>query len=336
MQLDNPQVGIYINRKSNMKGKIMIKKLSILFAVFAALFAIASPVAKVPANAILSVYANTSEIIKFPMVQAMLMSQQLPEGLAISDFDGKIAVGMATASKTDPKKNFVISIIFQTNKPTAAKLFAMFAESGMKSGAKKFKVGGKMAVGDKTMRAILVSPKEITIQIIAGKGKFTNLKKTKNLLASCPEVKNNSIVFAVQAAAFLKMGAAANGLSEIPAEVQKQIEAFKHGVVALKLKADGGLSIFSRSVSADPATSAKLVAEYNAKLEQLKTQQPALAAVLAKFTATAKGNTVIAKADFTAEEIQTVIMQVMMMVNTLKAAQPAGGIPTAPAAPATK
>ena len=319
MQLDNPSVGIYINHKSNMKGKIMIKKLSILSAVFAALFVMASPVAKVPANAILSIYANTSEIIKFPMVQAMLMSQQLPEGLAISDFDGKIAVGMATASETDPKKNFVISIIFQTNKPTAAKLFAMFAESGMKSGAKKFKVGEKMAVGDKTMRAILVSPKEITVQIITGKGKFTNLKKTKNLLASCPEVKNNSIVFAVQAAAFLKMGAAANGLSEIPAEVQKQIEAFKHGVVALKLKADGGL-----------------VAEYNAELEQLKTQQPALAAVLAKFTATAKGNTVIAKADFTAEEIQTVIMQVMMMVNTLKAAQPAGNVPAAPAVPAAK
>lgn len=320
-----------------MKGKTMIKKLSILFAAFAALFVIASPVTKVPANAILSIYANTSEIIKFPMVQALLMSQQLPEGLAISDFDGKIAVGMATASDTDPKKNYSISIIFQTAKPTAAKLFALLAENGLKSGAKKFKVGKKMAVGDKTMRAILVSPKEITIQIIAGKGKFTNLKKTKNLLASCPEVKNNSIVIAIKAAAFIKMGAAANGVSEIPAEVKKEIEALQYVMAALKLKADGGISIYSRSVCKDPETSSKAVAEYNAKLEQLKTQQPALAAVLGKFTTTVKGNEVVSKADFTAEEIQNIIMQVMMMVNTLKTAQPAAPAPAAPAAvPAAK
>ena len=126
----------------------MIKKLSILFAAFAALFVYGSPANKIPATATISAYANLSEVLDFPLAKQMVAGKDFGNGITAEDFRGKIAIGFTFGAK-NPKKNFRMDAVLQTEKPVAAKLFNLLTAEALTKGAKKTKVGGKMAVVDK-------------------------------------------------------------------------------------------------------------------------------------------------------------------------------------------
>ena len=306
----------------------MLKKSIAFYAFFAALVLSASPIAKIPATAVISGYANVSEVINFPMIKQALATKPMPAGLTVEDFNGKIAVGV-TFGKPASKENMRFDVVFTTAKPVAAKFFALLSEKALAQGAKKTKVGGKPAVADKTARVILVSPKEIIMQVKKGKVKFANLKKGKNLLSKAPEVKTASGVLLVDI-----VTVAANFKEALPAEAQAQIGSQKYVTGSAKLGADGAVSLKMRATYADAASCQNGLTAFNQQKEQFK-QNPMAAAIVEKFTAAAKDNDLIISGKFSAEEVQGLIAQAMMMAMSMQQQQQQKAVPAAPA-PAVK
>lgn len=302
----------------------MLKK-SISFCAFlAALVLSASPIAKIPVTAAVSGYANVGEIIKYPMINQALAANPLPAGLTVDDFNGKVALGI-TIGKPASKENMRVDIVYTTAKPVAAKFFALFAEKAIAQGAKKTKIGGKPAVADKNSRVILVSSKEIIMQVRKGKVNFANLKKGKNLLTAAPEIKKNSAVMAFNIAACLNM------VPTVPAEAKGKITQ-EVGILSAKLAADGSVALTFRVVHKNAEDCNNSLADFNQKVEQLK-QNPMAAIFAEKFTAAVKGNDLVISGKFSAEEVKAILAQAMMFVGTMSQQLAAPG--AAPAAPAT-
>lgn len=311
----------------------MLKKLSVLCAVCLALIASASPIAKIPAKAGIVVYANVSEIIKYPLVQQFLGSVTLPPEISINDFEGKVALGASFTGDIKKEKNLAFNAVYQTAKPTAGKLFNLLSAEAMKSGAKKFKVAGKPAFGDDDARAILISPKEVILQARSGKYKFVNLKKSKNLLTNRPEVKNSTLVVAIDTPAFASM--VSQKLKQNEQEVKDLLAGQKLAIGSLKLNADGSLAFANQTLLVDAAATQKVLAISKQSIEDLK-KDPAAAAILEKVSVTSKGNTVTISGKFSAMEVQSAIAQIMMMVSKLNAPVRQATAPAAPAAPVAK
>jgi hypothetical protein len=290
------------------------------------LFVIASPAEKIPATAVISAYANLNEILDFPLVRQMLAGKDLGNGIKPEDFRGKAAMGFTLGAK-DPQKNFRMDVILQTEKPVAAKLFNALTAQALTEGAKKTKVGGKPAVINKNVRAILVSGKEIILQAKDGKLKFVNLKKSKNALVSAPECADNSVVAVMDIAKITKAFA-----KDIPAEAQALInEQNVIAVLAAKLNADGSIALTIRASHKDAASAQQSLQTYNTQMAELQ-NNPMLAAIAGKFAAKAQGNDMIISGKFTAEEIQMLIGQVMMMAASQAANKAPAAAPAAPAA----
>ena len=309
----------------------MLKKLSIICAVCLAFIASASPIAKIPAKSGVVVYANVSDVIKYPLVQQFLGSVTLPPEISINDFEGKVALGFSFTGDIKKDKNLAFNVVYQTAKPTAGKLFNLLSADAMKSGgAKQFKVGGKPAFGDDDARAILVSPKEVILQVRSGKYKFVNLKKSKNLLTNRPEVKKSTIVIAIDTPAFASL--VAKNLKPDVQEIKEVIAGQKLAIGSLKLNADGSLSFANQTLLADAAATQKVLALSKQSIEDLK-KDPMAAAILEKVSVTSQGNTVTISGKFSAVEVQGAIAQIMMMVSKLNA--PAQQAPAAPVAPGT-
>ena len=308
----------------------MLKKLSIICAVCLAFIASASPIAKIPAKSGIVVYANVSDVIKYPLVQQFLGSVTLPPEISINDFEGKVALGVSFTGDIKKDTNLAFNVVYQTAKPTAGKLFNILSANAMKSGgAKQFKVGGKPAFGDDDARAILVSPKEVILQVRSGKYKFVNLKKSKNLLTNRPEVKNSTLVVAIDTPAFASL--VVQKLKQNEQEVKDVLAGQKLAIGSLKLNADGSLSFANQTLLADAAATQKVLALSKQSIEDLK-KDPAAAAIMEKVSVTSKDNSVTISGNFSAMEVQGAIAQVMMMVSKLNA--PAKQTPAAPAAPA--
>ena len=306
----------------------MIKKLSILFAAFAALFVIASPANKIPATAMMSASANLNEILAFPLAKQMLAGKDFGNGIKPEEFRGKVAIGFTFGAK-NPQKNFRMDAVLQTEKPVAAKLFNALAEQALQQGAKKTKVGGKLAIVDKKARAILVSGKEIILQVKEGKMKFVNLKKSANMLTAAPETAKNSVVVVMDIAKMI-----GSFSSEIPAEAKVLLNEKAIAVLAAKFNADGSIAISIRGSHKDAAAAQESLKSYNAQMAELQ-NNPMLAAFAGKFTAKTAGNDLLISGQFTAEEVQMLIGQVMMMAAS-QAAQATSAAPAAPVAPAAK
>ena len=309
----------------------MLKKLSIICTVCLAFIASASPIAKIPAKSGVVVYANVSDVIKYPLVQQFLGSVTLPPEISINDFEGKVALGLSFTGDIKKEKNLAFNVVYQTAKPTAGKLFNLLSAEAMKSGAKQFKVGGKPAFGDDDARAILVSPKEVILQVRSGKYKFVNLKKSKNLLTNRPEVKKSTLVIAIDTPAFASL--VAKNLKQDVQEVKDVLAGQKLAIGSLKLNADGSLSFANQTLLADAAATQKVLALSKQGIEDLK-KDPAAAAILEKVSVTSKDNSVTISGNFSAMEVQGAIAQVMMMVSKLNA--PAKQAAPAPAVPAAK
>ena len=256
----------------------------------------------------------------------------LPPEISINDFEGKVALGASFTGDIKKEKNLAFNVVYQTAKPTAGKLFNLLSADAMKSGgAKKFKVGGKPAFGDDDARAILVSPKEVILQVRSGKYKFVNLKKSKNLLTNRPEVKNSTLVVAINTPEFASL--ASQKLKQNEQEVKDLLAGQKLAIGSLKLNADGSLAFANQTLLVDAAATQKVLAISKQSIEDLK-KDPAAAAILEKVSVTSKGNTVTISGKFSAMEVQGAIAQIMMMVSKLNAPARQASAPAAPAAPA--
>ena len=288
----------------------MLKKLSILSAVFCALLLWANPAAKIPAKTPLALYANLSDVINYPLAQQFLAGIKLPPEIKLSDFNGKIAAGISFNKKN--AKEFYLNVIFKTAKPTAGKVFALIAGEAEKQGAKRFKVAGKMAVGDQNARCILMSSKELILQAKASpKAKFANLKAAKNILVNRPELKNNTLVIVADTAKLPK-----NSFNQVQAQFRELMTIQQTNVLAVKLEGDGAIAISSLTTHRTAEDCQKTLQAYQQQTSALK-QDPAAAAILDKLQVSADGTVFSLKASFTMEEIQSAIIQIMTLMSNM-------------------
>ena len=150
------------------------------------------------------------------------------------------------------------------------------------------------------------------------------------MLISAPECANNSAIVIMDIGKISKAFA-----TEIPDEAKGLFNEKAIAAFAAKFNADGSIAFSIRGTHKDAASAQNSLQLYNAQIAELQ-NNPMAAAFIGKLSAKVQGSDLLISGKLTAEDIQMIVGQVMMMAATSQAVPAAAEAPAAPAAPAAK
>lgn len=267
---------------------------------------------KIPATATVGVTVNLEQVFSWPLFQQLaeqrLQTELAKTKLTLQDIQGEVSLGVTFAQKA-PKANLRVDVVINLKQPNAAKLFA-FAEKELitKTGITRKKEAGKPCLEDKTIKVILASDNEITLQILLGQElKFAGLTPQKNIFKRIP-AKNATLTAAFDNQKIMKIFA-----KDIPEQAKPMLVGKLFSCIAINCLPDGSLKFQSIDTFKNSAECKKSLEAFNSQMAALK-ENPAVSAIADKIKAKANRATLTVSGNLSAVDLQMAAGSIMMML----------------------